>query len=189
MIARTPERLPWTSRLRADLMVLPVGAMIGITESREEIDLGLKTIERSLNGTAVELGVLFGTVFRNSLSASGPALRWTPALSRLPRTGPFLFDSTLHLDAAIPAGASSVTLQRDVVPGSRVLVFRAWDRNEAPVPFTLAGRVLTLAAPADTDLYVAYRPRLTVVLKNRGSSAPEVAGTKDWTLVVEEYRP
>ncbi len=181
------NRLPWASRLaQSPGLVLPVRSYIGITERREELDKS--EIRRSLNGTAVVIRPLYGTLYRTTLSASGPAVHWAPAFSRLDKRTVYRIASTLHLDASIPAGASQVTLTRDPIPGT-VLAFHAEDLDERRLPLAVAGRVVTLAQPAAADVYVAYCPFLDSILSERGSSAAEIEGTKEWNVIFEESRP
>ncbi|WP_375453442.1 hypothetical protein [uncultured Methylobacterium sp.] len=179
---------PWQSRItKSPDIVFPIGSFIGIEEERTEID---KTeLRRSLNGTGVPLGPLYdGILYRISLSASGPAVRWSPAFSHLSKKVPFRLASTKHLDFFIPAGGMVATLHRDPVDG-RVLLFRADDRDEVKAPCTVVGRTVTLAAPTPFDLYGSFLPFHDVYLTDRGARAAEISGLSSWTMVAEEKAP
>lgn len=177
----------WASRLvRTPEIVLPIRSYIGIQERREEIDR--TEMRRSLNGTAVPLRPLYGTLYRLSLSASGPATRWTPAFSHLTKTGVYRIASTQHLDGQIRRGETRCLLTRDPVPGT-VRAFRADDLDETQLLLNVDGRVVTLSAPAPADVYVAYLPFHDCILTDRGSSAGEIEGSKEWTMVFEENAP
>lgn len=181
------NRLPWASRLaRTPDLVLPIRAMIGITERREEIDRS--DIRRSLNGTAVPLRPLYGTLYRITLQASGKAVHWAPAFSKLSKTQVVRIASTLHLDFSIPAGGTQATLTRDPVEGS-AFAFYAADYGETRLPLTVDGRTVTLAQPATEPVYGAFLPYHDCLLADRSGSAAEIEGTRDWQATFEEQRP
>ncbi|GBU19017.1 MULTISPECIES: hypothetical protein [unclassified Methylobacterium] len=175
---------PWASRLaKTPGLVLPIRSFIGITERREEIDKS--EIRRSLNGSAVVLRPLYGTLYRTTLSASGPALHWTPAFSGLDKRAVYRIASTLHLDFSIPAGGTQAVLTRDPVPGS-VFAFLADDFDERRLPLAVDGRTVTLAAPAARPVFGGFLPFLDCVLADRSAGAAEIEGTKEWSMVFEE---
>jgi len=178
---------PWASRLaKSPSLVLPIRSFIGITERREELDRS--DIRRSLNGTAVVLRPLYGTLYRLSLSASGPAVHWTSAFSGIDKKATVRIASTLHLDFAIPAGATDALLTRDPVPGG-VRAFLAADFDERPLPLTVEGRRVRLASPASGPVYGAFLPFHDCVLADRSASGAEIEGTREWQLVFEEKAP
>ncbi|MEL6061841.1 MULTISPECIES: hypothetical protein [unclassified Methylobacterium] len=193
----------WQTRLATPgaPFLLTVGSSIGIEESRESDETKTR---RTVNGTAVQFRGLFDTYFRISVSASGPAVRWSPNLLSLPRTGAFGWYSTKHMSQAIAPGQTQVTLPRDVVPGCVLRLFRADDLNEAPasviatppagvapvsIPTTLNGRVLTLAQACPDALSVQFLPAFMVVLNRFRESGKEIEGTAAWSMEVEESTP
>ena len=178
----------WHSRLRATDLVLPIGAMIGVTERRRRIDR--TEWDDTLNGTSIALRPLYGRKYGVTFSASGPAVRWTPTFAALPLDAWFQADCTLHLTDPLYLGQSQTVLHRDPVPGT-VAAFRALDPEETPVPVDVAGRVVTLSggAVADADLVVRYLPRLRLCLVNDEAGGPEIEGRVEWSLETREYQP
>jgi hypothetical protein len=174
---------PWRTRLRVSGIVLPVWSYIGITEGWTEVDQVEK--RRDVNGGTCVLRPLWAKKYKISLSASGPAIRWVPAFEKLDKETVVALESTRFMTDGILAGQSSTTLMRPPVAGS-VKVWRAGDRFEAPVPFTLLDRLVSVAAPASEDLVVRFRPVFYVTRNSASGNHPETQGTVDWQAEFEE---
>lgn len=174
---------PWRTRLRVSGIVMPVGSYIGITESRSEVDQVEK--RRDVNGGLCVFKPLWARKFKISLAASGQAIRWVPAFERLPKDEVVELHSTLWMTDGIQPGQPSVTLIRNPVPGS-VKVWRAGDRYETPVPFGVAGRLVTPDALPTEELSVRFRAIHFVTRNSATASASEIVGTADWQAEFEE---
>jgi hypothetical protein len=115
--------------------------------------------------------------------SSGEGEIRAPALSRLWPGTEFQLVPPSELGDMVAVGGTSRTLQRTPFVGS----IRVYDLAFNAVPFTVAGKVLTLAAPAATAVRIYYRPILELMVTepwsvNTRASRAEVS----WELVSEE---
>lgn len=173
---------PWRSRLRVSGIVMPLASYVGITETRTEVDQVEK--RRDVNGGLCVLRPLWAKKYKIALAASGPALRWVPGFEKIEKHVVVALESTLFMTDGILAGQPSVSLLRDPVPGS-IKVWKAGDRSERPVPFTVVGRLVSVDVPAE-DLCVRYRATHYVTRNSTSASAPEIEGRVDWQCEFEE---
>lgn len=115
--------------------------------------------------------------------SSGEGEIRAPALSRLWPGFEFQLIPPSELDDQIATGGTAMTLQRmPYVESIRVI-----DLKFNSIPFTVSGKIVTLAAPAATPVRIYYRPILDLVVsdvwtKNTRASRAEVS----WELPCEE---
>lgn len=79
----------------------------------------------------------------------------------------FTVDLAVTLWTALASAVTSVTVERDIVPGSTV-VARTKDGADLTVS-SVVGRVVTIASHTGQVAYVGYRPRLTMLLSDSWS--------------------
>lgn len=142
------------------------------------------SVVRSWNGIAKNLAADEFKLFAVRLSASGDMR--PPALSRLWPGATFQVVPTDELGDSIASGGSSRTLIRTPHPGS----VRCLDLAFNDIPFTVAGKVVTLDAPAEATVRIFYRPVLEVfVVEPWTSTWRERSAEQSWDLSAEETGP
>lgn len=174
---------PWRTRLLVDGFILPVWSYIGIVETWSEVDQIEK--RRDVNGGVCVLRPLWGKKYKIGLSASGNAIRWVPAFEKLDKGDVVRLESSRFMLDQILIGQPSTTLARDPVTDS-IKVWAAGDRNETRLPFTVDGRLVSVAAPPTVDLVVAYRPVFYVTRNSSSGTHPEIDGRVEWQCEFEE---
>ncbi len=162
---------------------LPVGWLSGmdLTANISMIDAAAD-MRRSWNGEARNFADPLFNLYRVELS-SGAGEYLTPALADL--TPGTQFDIVIDgfFDSQIPSGGTMKTLPRTPHPDFIIVKNLAWD----DVPFTVDGRLITLAEPADGPIRIRYRPILTVVVWEPVKWSVKANSREvSWSLVTEE---
>ncbi|QND41822.1 hypothetical protein HB770_04070 [Rhizobium leguminosarum bv. viciae] len=140
-------------------------------------------LDRTWNGAVEDMSEPEFDLYSVTIRSSGPGELRAPALDNVRRKAEFTCVPTFELDDVIYLGESVRTLRRDPHAGS----VRVLDREFNDIPFSIAGRVVTLAAPAASVLRIYYRPifRLKVFQPWK-----QTFGDKDvevsWELYCEE---
>ncbi|KQP33813.1 hypothetical protein ASF49_08070 [Methylobacterium sp. Leaf104] len=176
--------IPWHTRAKISGVPLAAGAELGIEEAHE--DLQQHQVRMTWRGLPKIFGPAHRRVHKVTLSCKD---RLPPAWEHLRVRDPVLLQSVRFEGAVIPAGLSSVALRYSPCPEARkpsgfaVIAHRS-DTNRR-VAFTVAGRVVTLAEPAEVDVLVRYRPILPCqVLSIDPGSATEIEGRQGWGLAL-----
>ena len=140
-------------------------------------------LDRTWNGAVEDMSDPAFDLFSVTIRSSGPAELRAPALDNVRRKAEFLCVPTFELDDVFYAGEAIRTLKRDPHPGSiRVLTLGFTD-----VPFTAAGRVITLSAAAPSVLRIYYRPVLKLKVFQPWKQTYSDANTEvSWELYCEE---
>lgn len=139
-------------------------------------------MRRTWNGRLVNLADAAFRLYKVRVASGEGEIR-APALSRLWPGTEFQLVPPSELGDMIAPGGSSRTLQR----APHVESIRVYDLAFNALPFTVAGKVLTLTSPAVTAVRIYYRPILDLMVTepwsiNTRATRAEVA----WELVSEE---
>jgi hypothetical protein len=137
---------------------------------------------RSWNGRIRNFADAAFRLFRIELS-SGDGEYMTPPLMRLMPGDTFHIVIDADWEDYIPAGGTTRTLIRDPYPGS----IRCKNLGTTAVPFTAAGRVVTLATPAVEAVRISARYDLEVMITEPWKFSERASDRKvNWSVVVEE---
>lgn len=163
--------------LVADLFAIGWQTGFQIRESLKPIDAG--ELRRTVNGRLINLTA---TEFRKyALSISSDDIR-PPALGHLWRGSEIIIAPVSELGDLIAPGGSSRTLARDPLPGS----IRCLTKSFADVPFTVAGRTLSLSAPAAETVRIYFRPVLEMMVVGWSADEDEPGARSSWSIEMEE---
>lgn len=166
-------------------IVIPLRSAGGHRESwepDEQID-----VERTCNGLAKVLRPTHGTAYRITITASGSSVWRMPSLDGVDVGDSVVLSSSKIWTAKIPAGADQTILRRDAVPGS---VSVRDPETDAIIEHAIIGKTVLIAAPADMNLIVFYRPRVVCLVIRLPVDHDESSGTGGWSLeLVEEQAP
>jgi len=162
---------------------MPLGWQTGIdmTASLDLIEEAT-IIKRSWNGRARSFADPAFQLYKVTLTSGEGELKAPPFTRLMPGTE---FEIVIEMDFEdfIATGGIVRTLIRDPYPGSIRVKNLGWDN----IPFSIDGRVLTLATPAVTPVRISYRPVLQVMV-TEAPKPTESASTKKvtWSLGLEE---
>lgn len=139
-------------------------------------------MRRTWNGRLLNLADAAFRLYEVRIASGEGEIR-APALSRLWPGTEFQLVPPSELGDTIAAGGTNRTLQRTPYIDS----IRVYDLAFNALPFTVAGKVLTLTSPAATAVRIYYRPILNLMVTepwsiNTRASRAEVS----WELVSEE---
>ncbi|WP_296071526.1 hypothetical protein [uncultured Agrobacterium sp.] len=139
--------------------------------------------DRTWNGALEDMSDPAFDVFFVSIRSAGPAELRAPALDNVRRKSQFVCVPSFELDDVIYTGETVRTLKRDPHPGSLRVLTSGFD----DIPFSVDGRVVTLASPAPSTLRVYYRPVLTLKVVQPWKQTFSDANVEvSWELYCEE---
>ncbi len=139
-------------------------------------------MRRSWNGRIRNFADPAFRLYRVEIS-SGDGEYMTPALTRLMPGDEFDIVFDADFEDFIVTGATTRTLIRNPHPGSIRVKNLGWD----DVPFSVAGRVVTLSSAAATPVRISYRPVLQVAVTEPVKWTERASDRKvSWSLVTEE---
>jgi hypothetical protein len=139
-------------------------------------------MRRSWNGRIRNFADPAFRLYRVELS-SGAGEFMAPPMTRLMPGDEFSITIDADFEDFIAVGGTTRTLIRDPYAGS----IYARDKNFNSIPFTAAGRVVTLSTGAVNPVRISYRPVLQVAVTEPVKWS-EKANSKEvsWSLTVEE---
>lgn len=168
------------SNLILDALGLGDGSGLGVRESLRPLENGQR--RRTINGVLKHLG---SAGFRQYELTIGSDDVQPPALGDLWPGDVVTVVPISELGHVIGHQGTTVTLGRDPYVGS----VRTRDSAGRSVPFAIAGRVVTLEAPADGVVRVFYRPVLRMMLAEPWSQDEAESGgplSTGWSLSLAE---
>ncbi|MGX9991614.1 hypothetical protein ACS4RR_021025 [Rhizobium sp. Z1P35] len=139
-------------------------------------------MRRSWNGRIRNFADPSFRLYRVELS-SGDGEYMTPALTRLMPGDEFSLTIDADFEDFIATGGTTRTLTRDPYAGSIKAKNLGWN----DIPFSIAGRVVTLSSAAATPVRISYRPVLQVAVTEPVKWSERATDRKvSWSLTVEE---
>ncbi|GAB5500991.1 MAG: hypothetical protein PsegKO_33020 [Pseudohongiellaceae bacterium] len=165
-------------------VTFPPGSARGLSEELTPIQSG--EVARDMNGQLVAIDLDGFDKLALRVSASNQLC--LPDWGGLKLGDQVVVTPATELTAMIAGGADSVTLPRDPVAGSVRAVILDEDGSPSPVEIeSVAGQVVTLAAPAPETVFVYWRASLTMLCTSPPpSSFGEWQAQLGWSVGFEE---
>ena len=172
------------SELIVNRIAFPVYSDIDISENMTKRKFG--ELEPNLNGV---MRHMYGT--DPSLSRkvdytwSSSRVRRPPAFFDLWDGDEIVVVPIIPWSMVIPAGQTSIVLNRDPYPGS-VLIEHLATGEFLPPGYSVDGRTVSLPSALDADCLAGFKPTLTMLFDDRSNGKSEFAASGNWQFSAKE---